>query len=56
MRGINILGVNTFAPRESIPGYKDNYVKCSCSQQTLSKLVADLEKVTGKKANVGTIH
>ena len=53
-RGINLLGVNTRSDRESSPGYKDNYVKCSCSELAIFNLVRDLEAIGALRIKVGT--
>ena len=53
-RGINLLGVNTRSDRESSPGYKDNYVKCSCSEVAIFNVVRDLEAIGAVRIKVGT--
>lgn len=51
-RGINLLGVNTRSDRESSPGYKDNYVKCSCSELAIFNVVRDLEAIGALRIKV----
>ena len=53
--GINLLGVNTRSDRESSPGYKDNYVKCSCSELAIFNVVKDLEAIGAVRIKVGMI-
>lgn len=36
--GINFIGVNTRTKQESTPGYKDNFVRCSCSSEEVYKI------------------
>lgn len=52
-RSINILGLNTRSNRESIKGYKDNYVSCSCSERKLKRLQEALEKAGAKNVLQG---
>ena len=54
-QNINITGVNTVSDRESIPGYRDNYVKCCCSHGGLQKLQTELKILTGKEVNIRKI-
>ena len=52
-RRINILGLNTRSNRESIEGYKDNYVSCSCSDRKRKKIQEALEKAGAMKVSQG---
>ena len=52
-RSINILGLNTRSNRESIKGYKDNYVSCSCSERKLKKVQEALENAGAKEVSQG---
>ena len=52
-RSINILGLNTRSNRESIKGYKDNYVSCSCSDRKRKKLQEALEKAGAMNVKEG---
>ena len=54
-QNINITGVNTVSDRESIPGYRDIYVKCCCSHGGLQKLQTELKILTGKEVNIRKI-
>ena len=50
-----MIGLNTRRDRESTPGYRDNYVKCKCSERTERKVVHGLEKIGAINITVGMI-
>ena len=48
-----MIGLNTRADRESTVGYRDNYVKCKCSEKTEKKIVHSLGKIGAINITVG---
>ena len=51
--GINIIGLNTRANRETTPGYRDNNVKCRCSEKKEKGVVNDLHRIGALNVTVG---
>ena len=48
-----MIGLNTRSNRESIPGYRDNYVKCKCSKRNEEKAVRHLHHIGALEINIG---
>ena len=51
-----MIGLNTRANRETISGFRDNYVKCLCSERKEKKVVNDLHKIGALSITVGRCH
>ena len=48
-----MIGLNTRANRETTPGYRDNYVKCRCSEIKEKRVVNDLHDIGALNITVG---